>query len=174
MRWFEELERGVAPPIDAKPSEGASIVPWTDDLDGRLLDVRNAAFADHWGSTPIDAGTWHIRVRGHGARMDLSFAAIDDATGEPVGFVLSHAYPEDDTLTGRREAWINLLGTRREWRGRGLGSGLLARATSAAADAGFDVVMIGVDRDNESGAARLYKSLGFTLTRTNVTYELLV
>lgn len=88
--------------------------------------------------------------------------------------MLSHAYPEDDEIVGRREAWINLLGTRREWRKRGLASALLAHAVRAYAAAGFDTAMIGVDRDNPSGAAGLYKSLGFTLVRTNVAYELLV
>jgi mycothiol synthase len=174
VRWFEELERPMTPAIDAPAPVGISIVPWTADLDAALLAVRNAAFADHWGNTPVDADTWQVQVRGHGARVDLSFAAIDDATGAPLGFVLSHAYPEDDVVTGRREAWINLLGTRREARRRGLASALLAHALGAYAEAGNDYAMIGVDRDNQSGAARLYKSLGFTLARTNVTYELLV
>jgi mycothiol synthase len=174
VRWFEELERPVTSAIDAPLPDGVAIVPWTDDLDAALLDVRNAAFADHWGNTPVDADTWRVQVHGHGARTDLSFAAVDAATGAPAGFVLSHAYPEDDRVTGRREAWINLLGTRRESRRRGLASALLGHAVRAYAGAGFDHAMIGVDRDNPSGAARLYKSLGFTLARTNVTYELLL
>ena len=46
--------------------------------------------------------------------------------GDVVALCLNHAYPEDDELTGRREAWIENLATVREWRKRGVASALIA------------------------------------------------
>jgi mycothiol synthase len=82
------------------------------------------------------------------------------------------AYPEDDERTGRREAWIENLGTVGPWRGRGLASGLLAWSMRAFAAAGFSHAMIAVDSDNPTGAARLYRSLGFECERRSVTHQL--
>ena len=66
-----------------------SIVPWPDDRDDEILAVTAAAFADHWGSTPITPDRWHQQVRGFGARPDLSFVAVDDANGDVVSFCLN-------------------------------------------------------------------------------------
>jgi ribosomal protein S18 acetylase RimI-like enzyme len=111
-------------------------------------------------------------VRGHGARPDLSVIAVEEATGQPVALCLNHAYPEDDERTGRQEAWIENLGTVRPWRARGLASGLLAWSMHAFADTGFSHAMIAVDSDNPTGAARLYRSLGFERERRSITRQL--
>ena len=57
--------------------EGALLVPWPHDRDGETLVMRNLAFADHWGSTPIAPETWQQVLRGHGARPDLSVVALE-------------------------------------------------------------------------------------------------
>jgi ribosomal protein S18 acetylase RimI-like enzyme len=111
-------------------------------------------------------------VRGHGARADLSVVAFEEATGEVVGLCLNHAYPEDDELTGRQEAWIENLATAGPWRGRGLGSAMVAWSMRAFAEAGFSHAMIAVDTDNLTGAARLYRSLGFERERRSVTHQI--
>ena len=124
--------------------------------------MRNAAFADHWGSAPVDQASWHSLVRGHGARADLSVVAVEEATGEVVGALPQPRLPGGRArLTGRQEAWIENLATCRPWRGRGLASSMIAWSMWAFAEAGFSHAMIAVDTDNLTGAARLYRSLGF-------------
>jgi mycothiol synthase len=171
-RWFEELVRPLRHLPAVEPVDGVAFVSWPADQDEVLRAVRNAAFADHWGSAPVDPAGWQATVRGHGARLDLSVIAIEEATGEPVALCLNHAYPEDDERTGRREAWIENLGTLGAWRGRGLASGMLAWSMRAFADAGFSHAMIAVDSDNPTGAARLYRNLGFERERRSITHHL--
>jgi ribosomal protein S18 acetylase RimI-like enzyme len=172
VRWFEELLRPLEslPPL-AIPA-GVTFVPWPADRHEELRGVRNGAFADHWGSTPVDAARWEHDLHGHGSRLDLSAAALDDATGDIVALVLNAAFPEDDELTGRREAWIGTIGTAREWRRRGLASSLITWSLAAFADAGFTHAALGVDADNPTGAARLYRALGFETMRRSVTYQI--
>ena len=171
VRWFEELARPLTelPPVEVPA--GVVLVPWPNDRDEELLVVCNAAFADHWGSTPMDAETWHQQLHGHGARLNVSVVALDDASGEVVAVCLNHAYPEDDERTGRREAWIHNLGTLREWRKRGVASALITWSLHAFAENGFTHAMLGVDADNPTGAARLYRDLGFELERRSTTRE---
>jgi ribosomal protein S18 acetylase RimI-like enzyme len=172
VRWFEELLRTLdsLPPVEVPT--GVTIVPWPADRQEELRAVRNGAFADHWGSTPVDAARWEHDLHGHGTRLDLSAAALDEASGAIVALVENAAFPEDDERTGRREAWIGTIGTARAWRRRGVASALVAWSLAAFADAGFTHAALGVDADNPTGAARLYRALGFEPMRRSVTYQI--
>ena len=93
------------------------------------------AFVDHWESEPRTQEEWRQWYTGHrGFRADLSLVAVDQGTGEVAGFVLCAAYPNDWEVLPR-EAWINTVGTRREWRGKGLARGLLTEVLRRVADA---------------------------------------
>jgi ribosomal protein S18 acetylase RimI-like enzyme len=167
VRWFEELATAGGP-AGGQVADGVVLRPWPDDQDEVL---RRALPPDH-GSAPVDQASWHSLVRGHGARADLSVVAVEEATGEVVGLCLNQAYPEDDELTGRHEAWIENLATAGRWRGRGVASSMIARSMWAFAEAGFSHAMIAVDTDNLTGAARLYRSLGFERERRSVTHQI--
>ena len=58
VRWFEELRRPLGEVPPRADVDGVSIIGWPDGRDDELLDVRNAAFADHWGSTPTSPDAW--------------------------------------------------------------------------------------------------------------------
>lgn len=174
VRWFEELR---CPIIDRAPTgrtapAGVRIVPWPDERDEELRAVKNTAFADHWGSTPTPPEHWAQQTRGFGARLDLSSVAIDEATGAVVAVCLCKRYEADDAVTGRREGWIDKLGTLREWRGRGVASALIERAIEAFREEGLTDASLGVDADSPTGAAGLYRSLGFDLVRRSITYQI--
>ena len=172
VRWFADLLRPLAPRPVVPVPDGIAIEPWPNDRAEEIRLVRNQAFADHWGSTPVDADRWDRSVHGHGSRLDLSAIAVDTATGEVVALCLNAAYPEDDEVTGRREAWIGILGTARAWRHRGVASALIAWSVAAFDDAGFSHAALGVDTDNPTGAARLYRDLGFEPMRRSVTHQI--
>ncbi len=173
VRYGEELLR---PLVDLPPlavPEGVAIVPWPDDRDEEIRVAKNIAFADHWGSTPTSVGHWEQSVRGFGARPDLSFIALDD-TGAVIGHCLNKRFDTDDDLLGRRDAWIDNLGTLPQWRGRGVASALVAHSLHAFAAAGCTHASIGVDSENPTGAARLYRQLGFVTQQRDVTHQLVV
>jgi len=170
VRWFETLVRPTLPGIEHRAPSGVRIVPWPDDRDDEIRQTKNTAFADHWGSTPTNEHHWNQMVRGHGARPDLSFIAIDEHD-RVVAHCLNKRFPDDDEFTGRSEGWIDNLGTLDAWRGRGVATALLAASMRAFADAGLSHAAIGVDGDNPTGASRLYRALGFQPVRGSVTHE---
>jgi ribosomal protein S18 acetylase RimI-like enzyme len=163
------LANGVAP----RPEQGFTVAAWAGEHDEPARLVYNEAFADHWGSVPMDAETWRKQIVDNpGFRRGYSFVAIAD--GEVVGYASCEEYPEDWEAAGRSEAWIGGLGVLRPWRKRGIATALLARAMIAMSESGTDYAMIGVDSDSPSGAQHLYKSLGFTTKTTGVTWQLAV
>jgi mycothiol synthase len=172
VRYFEELVRPLDDLPNPVPIDGVTIAAWPGDRDDEILIVNNAAFADHWGSTPAAPERWQQMVRGYGARPDLSFVAVDDASGDVVGYCLNKRYEADDAVTGRKDAWIDHLGTLAPWRGRGVASQLIAASLHAFAADGLSHASIGVDSESPTGAARLYRRLGFELERRAVEHEI--
>ena len=171
VRWFEELRRPLIDLPSPVAVEGVSVISWPDDRDDELLRVRNASFADHWGSTPTSASTWHEELHGYGSRADLSFVAVDDED-HAVGVCVNARYEADDDVTGRRDGWIMTLGTLAEWRGRGVASALITASLHAFAAEDLTHAALGVDSDSPTGAARLYRSLGFEQAQRSVRFQL--
>lgn len=164
LRRFLEVARPVDLPIPhVEPPAGLVLEPWSPQLDEAVRDAHRDAFVDHWGSEPRTEEEWRQWYTGHRAfRQDLSLLAVDPFDKSVVGFVLCAAYPQDWELVPR-EAWINSVGTRRAWRGRGVARWLLSESLSrtASSDTGFERAILGVDADNPTGALGLYRRLGF-------------
>lgn len=173
VRQFQELMRPIADLPPLSDAAGVRIVPWPADRDEEIRVVKNKAFADHWGSTPMPPHHWNTMVRGFGSLVEHSFIALD-ADDRVVGYCLNHRYSADDDITGRRVAWIDNLGTLPEWRGRGVATALITRSLHAFADIDMTHVSLGVDKDSLTGATRLYKSLGFEPHRGHATLEIAV
>jgi mycothiol synthase len=147
------------------------IDPWPD-TDEETLAVRNATFADHRGSMAVSADVWDEVVHGHGGRPDVSFVAVDEASGRLVGICLNQAYPEDEAVTGRKDGIIATLGTLRDARGRGVATALIAASLRAFVGAGFTHAALDVDAENPSGAFQLYRGLGFEPDHRSISFDL--
>ena len=157
VRWFEELRRPLAELPPRADVDGVSIVGWPDGRDDELLDVRNAAFADHWGSTPTSPMPGTARPTAS-APAPTSPSSPWMATTARWASVSNARYEADDEVTGRRDGWIMTLGTLAEWRGRGVASALIAASLDAFAAAGLTHAALGVDSSSPTGAARLYRT----------------
>ncbi len=169
VRFGDELLRTLEDVPAQTPIDGVSIRSWeSTDSEGTRL-VSNAAFADHWGSTSRSAESWAAVLGRSGVRLDLSFVAVDDQTGEIVGYSLNDHFPQDFELTQRSEGWIGSLGTLRSHRKRGIASALIIASLHRFREAGLDHAMLGVDTENPSGAYHLYEGLGFQPVRRSVT-----
>jgi mycothiol synthase len=164
VRHFLEVARPTAVPVPDLPAPATlQLVPWSRELDEAARLAHVEAFADHWGSEPRTAEEWAQWYTGHRSfRPDLSVLAVDPASGDVAALVLCVAYPQD-WHREPVEAWVSTVGTRRAWRGKGVGRWLLAEALRrvAAADDGYERAMLGVDEENPTGALRLYRALGF-------------
>lgn len=160
IRYYTEMRRSLSDPLPQAPAvDGVSIVPWSPELDEAVRLAHNEAFADHWGSEPRTAEVW-----AQGRSMfapGWSLVAVDDATGEVAGYLLSDRYEQDWAISGHTAGYTHLLGVRRPWRGRGLAVALLTAAMNVYRADGMECAEIGVDTANPSGAHGLYASLGY-------------
>jgi GNAT superfamily N-acetyltransferase len=172
VRHFLEIARPTSEPApEPRPVDGLELVPWSPDLDEEARLCHVESFADHWGSEPRTREEWAQWYTGHRAyRNDLSLLAVDPGSSQVVGLVLCAAYPQD-WATVPREAWINTVGTRRAWRGKGVARWLMAESLQriATADDRFERAILGVDAENPTGALRLYRALGFDEEVRSVT-----
>lgn len=160
-RYYLELRRDVAQPIARRElAEGLTLAPLTPDLDDEVLAARNDAFRDHWGSQPVTDEQWRTFVGSPRFRRDLSFVALS-AGGEVAGFTATTVNEDDWPGQGFSSGYIDLVGVRRGWRGKGIAPAVLARTLEAIRDAGLERAVLDVDAENPSGALGLYEGVGF-------------
>lgn len=173
-RYFLELRRDLAAPIEPREPKGdLRIEQYGPELSEATRLAANDSFRDHWGSQPQNEEVW-AKHRGVSVmRNDLSFVAIGtNAAGEEevAGFVLTVVQPDDFEGQGFSSSYVELVGTRREWRGRGIAPALLTRVLEATKADGIDKVVLDVDAENPTGALGLYTSLGFEESNRTVSY----
>ncbi|MFB4290846.1 GNAT family N-acetyltransferase [Nonomuraea sp. ATR24] len=166
-RVFQDRRRDLTVPVPPpRPPGGVTIVPWAPELDDQAREVRNAAFRDHWGYTPHTAESWNRSITGTGVfRPAGSFLAV--AGGHAVGCLLTHHRPAP---TGAPEAWIQVVATVAEWRGRGVAGALVSHALTAFRAQGYATAGLSVDADNGTGAVSVYERAGFATFRTRTSY----
>lgn len=177
-RWFTELRRPLAPaPADPPPLaiDGVRLEPFSDALAERARVAHNEAFLDHWGSNPHDPESWRTNfLEDEAFRPAQSFAIVDTraANESVVAYVVNTEYVDDWPSQGFTEGYTELLGVRREWRGRGLATYLLGRTARVFAAAGHPFATLGVDADNSTGALALYRSLGYEPAHRTTYYSI--
>jgi ribosomal protein S18 acetylase RimI-like enzyme len=155
------MRRSLELPIEQLPvPRGLTVVPFDPVFDERTHLAHNTAFVDHEGFQPWSGDVWQQWATGHrGFRPDWTFLALD---GDQIaGYVLSAAYPDEWDVFGFSQGYVSKLGTVPAWRGRGVARALLTRALTAFAAARLDYAGLDVDAGNDTGALRLYTSLGF-------------
>ncbi|WP_298749281.1 GNAT family N-acetyltransferase [uncultured Serinicoccus sp.] len=157
-RWFNLLTRPVTDAPVVGPVEGVELrAPREEDEEAVRL-AHNAAFRDHWGSGQQSPEHWHEHWASRSSRPGLSTLACG-LDGELAGQVLAYV------MVGQwvdREAYVTILGTIPEARGRGIAAAALARTIEEAGRSGdVDVIELDVDSASLTGATRLYERLGF-------------
>lgn len=161
VRWFTDMRRDLPGTPIARVDARVEVL--TPELTEAVRLAHNDAFATHWGATAQSPQQWADLLDARSTRATDSRVIRDDD-----GTVLAY------TLTGQwvdRELYVSLVGTRQSARGHGLARAVLEATIAAAADSGrYDLVELGVDSDNASGAGHLYASVGFTPIRTTAVY----
>lgn len=156
VRYYNELARGLDGPVEVPSPADVDLVCPRPDHEEAVRLAHNDAFRDHWGSGPQSTETWHDHWTGRSSRGEVSTIAVAP-DGRVVAYVLCSEWVP-------RELYVNLVGTVREARGRGLARAALLRTIDLAARSGaYDTIELGVDSANPSGATRLYEDVGFAL-----------
>ncbi|GGC83204.1 GNAT family acetyltransferase [Tersicoccus solisilvae] len=186
-RWFVQMERDLPAPSAAnappQPAAGYRVLPFAPELSAGTLRARNAAFADHWGSTSTSEAEWADLTGARSFTADCSFLAVAPAAGprpsDPDGpieaGVVGSFCLAQDWQDG--PVYLALIGTAPEARGRGLARACIAASLDAAARQRrpdgrprFTRAVLHVDADSPTGATRLYEGVGFAAVKTFGTF----
>jgi mycothiol synthase len=149
--------------LDEEPSpavwpEGFSVAALEQGEERDLYRVLEDAFVDHWGHTERIYEEW---LATHTIEHELSFLV---RTGAEIA---AGALCQRE-LFGM--GWVDVLGTRREYRRLGLGEALLRHAVRELYRRGARRVGLGVDSENPTGATRLYERVGMRVASAADVY----
>ena len=87
-----------------------------------------------------------------------------------AGLVLGKIDEEENRQQDRLRGYTHSILIREPWRRRGLGRALISQCLQALKDRGINEAELGVDAINESGAFKLYTSLGYRTETIDTWY----
>lgn len=167
-RYFTEMSMSIHGAVDhVDHVEGVAITGWREELSEAVRTTHNAAFADHWGSSPLDTQEWReIFTDSVHFRPDLSSVAVRG--DEVVGYVLvrhRHKHPPQPHLID-----FASIGVARSARGKGIATALIRRSMGHVwSDSTLTDVELSADSASSSRAYTLYERLGFRPLYRTVT-----
>ena len=150
------------PPPAPEWPEGFEVSTFRPGDEAILHAVTEEAFAEHWGHEARDLEHWRRHTFG-AAWWDPSLVYLVREGDEVVAAELNAV-----RFGG---GWVGTIGTRKPWRGRGLGRALLLEAFGEFHRRGESRVMLAVDAGNETGAIHLYESIGMRVVWQADVYE---
>jgi mycothiol synthase len=167
---FTETRRFHRMRIDLR--EGFARPAWPDGIEVRefrrgrdeaaVHQAGQEAFAEHFRFAPLGLDEWESHVFAHtGLDTGLWIIAWDGA--EVAGACLAFDNPD--------RGYVDDLGVRIPWRGRGLGLALLLEAFARLEARGHTEVVLGVDSENETGALALYQRAGMRAAQSTLFME---
>ncbi|WP_432395525.1 GNAT family N-acetyltransferase [Pseudarthrobacter sp. L19] len=172
VRYYNEMHRPLTDPLPGYRLDGGlELADFGPALHEEVRQAHNDAFRDHWGSEPRDEEAWGFVVNDPLARPDLSCVVLDTANGRVAGYQLASHDPDIAVERGSTEGYTDLLGVRREYRGRGVARALLAEAMRRFAAAGMDKASLDVDSENPTGALALYTALGYRTVNRSMAWD---
>lgn len=161
-REFYQMSRLLSQPMPpAQLPDGFTVRPVQGEAEAHAwVEMFNQAFIDHWNHHPYTVEQFLHALTSQDYRPDLDLVAIAP-DGTLAAFCSNCICQADNQRSGRQEGWVGVLGTRRGFRRLGLGRAMLLTALQKLRAAGMDIALLGVDRQNPSGALHLYQSVGF-------------
>lgn len=144
----------IAPLDVATDVEIRAVDPDDDDVMATALELRNDTFSEHHGHVDMNF-TDYSTVWRETSKYDRKGWWFAYQTGVPVGLCLC-----DEAKLDENAGFVRSLGVRRTSRGRGIARALLLTAFAEYARRGRTSVQLSVDSANDTGATRLYESVG--------------
>ena len=128
----------------------------------------NDAFRDHYGfvDRPLDEQLEQIRHAMDRPDFDpaLWWHVYD---GEQV---VANCWCNNNHEGDHTVGYVQSIGVRKPWRGRGLGKSLLLHAFGEFYRRGMKGAALDVDAESLTGATRLYESVGMSMAHRNAIY----
>lgn len=170
IRYFYRMLRDLRAPIpDLGLPAGFTLRTFDPAFARALHAAHEEAFGDHWGYEPESFEEWKRFSLSSSFRPEFTLLAF---AGEALAaYSINRVHAEDNARHGVNHGHIGQVGTRRNWRKRGLASALICESMRRFRDAGFDAVTLGVDAANPTGALGLYERLDFVVVKRFVVYS---
>ena len=162
-RYFWHMERALhRSDLVLHPNGPAPLVraPEGPEEERAARLALDDAFRGHWGVEPWALDDWRDHLAAMSGAVLLAFE--HDEVAGVVTFM-----PIPTSASG----WIEELGVREAWRGRGYGALLLRHAFASLVELGMREVRLNVDAGNATGATRLYERVGMHVRREWLVYE---
>jgi mycothiol synthase len=164
VRTFWRMVLDLDRPPEVKAPAGIEIRTMRPGEERDVHATIEDAFADHWGHTARSFEEFSKRTFGRqGHDPSLYWVAFEG--DELVAASLCDWKREGDW------GWVNLIGVRPPWRGRGIAEALLQTAFAEFFRRGERRVALGVDAEGTTGATRLYERVGMRVFSRIVVYE---
>lgn len=159
-RWYALLARDLTRPLpEPQPVAGLALRPVVPEQYRAIFTGLDEAFRDHFGHR--DWTDDDFAVLFHGSDVDTSLWRVAWDGDELAGASHNTIVAQEAVDLGIRQGWVDIIGVRRPWRGRGVARWLLAETMAEYARRGMERAILGVDLDNPTGALGLYESVGF-------------
>jgi ribosomal protein S18 acetylase RimI-like enzyme len=163
VHYFQRMEHPLSDALAAAAiPDGLRVEPWSEQNDEDFRSTRNDAYQDYWGAAPMPADSWKNKITNQTFKPELSFALRDMANGAAAGILVTMCWEGDTVATGVRDAHFMVIGTRRDYRQRGVASALIGHALQTATDQGYNRASANVDAADPSGAFGIFEKAGFT------------
>jgi mycothiol synthase len=154
------------PPEPSWP-DGIAVRTRAGDEDDRpVYELEVETFADQGDDVaPEPFQDWRHWVKREPFDPELWFLASDG--DQLAGISLCRGEWAGDNELG----WVSVLGVRKPWRRKGLGSALLLHSFRELRARGKKRAGLGVRADNATGAVRLYERVGMRVASRHLWYE---
>jgi mycothiol synthase len=136
------------------------------DDERTVFETDMEVFEDGWDYARMEFDVWR-RWTIESPRFDPSLWFIAEEGDEVAGICLCSPHRSGDPAWG----WVDTLGVRKPWRGRGLGTALLRHGFAELHARGMRRVDLDVDTENSTGAVRMYERVGMHAKRRTETWE---
>jgi ribosomal protein S18 acetylase RimI-like enzyme len=163
----------VRPNLDNIPDlplpEGLNVRPVQPEDWRAIWEANVEAFAEHWGQDTHDEADYQRWL--NQPNFDPSLWQVAWDGDQIAGMILNFVDAAQNLKYSRQRGYTEDIAVRKPWRQRGLARALLARSLKMHKELGMKEAALGVDTQNQTGALRLYESMGFQVVRRMSVYQ---
>jgi ribosomal protein S18 acetylase RimI-like enzyme len=149
---------------------GIEIRPAHPEQYRQIWRAAAEAFSDHFGANDTikdeDYDWWLAQPY---FQPELWQVAWDG--DEVAGMILNYIPENENREFNRLRGYTEEISVRKPWRRRGLARALHARSLKLLREHGMQEAALSVDTENETGALRLYESMGFRQVRHSILFD---
>lgn len=168
IRRFYELRVKLADVSFPKTPPGFPVRHFQAGEEGRLTEIQNRCFVNTWGYHPNTEEEMRY-VIGH-SNCDPKGILLAYQGDRPIGYCWTRIEYGGKSMAQESQGRIFMLGVDPDYRGTGLGKGLLLAGLFYLKNKGLRVAHLTVDSENRIATA-LYRSIGFKVYNTSLWYE---